>query len=172
MNKYLTPLLIAATLAVMLAVIAVLKLISFRIASPVCLMQSIHHLVSARPSATEPKLEDRIVAREASEAANIYFLSHHNRYPVASHWEEAIKPYWNKNIPFSVVLTGGRRLAMNSNLSGKGPSQLDTNDNTILFYETTSTHQDANGLPPSIPLYQTSGTVPVAICVDGHSVNE
>lgn len=112
------------------------------------------------------------MVKEAFEATNGYLLAHHNYYPAVSHWEQAIKPYWNKNIPFSVALTGHRRLAMNIGLSAKQISNLDTNDNTVLFYETKSSLQNANGVPPNISLHQASGNIPILICVDGHSVNE
>lgn len=149
------------------------KVTGFFTKSPVVLSHEIGRPTSVPPTLTiEPNSEDRIVVKEAFEATNGYLLVHHDRYPLASHWEQAISPFWNKNIPFSVALTGQRRLAMNISLSGKQISKLDTSDNTILFYETKARSQNANGFPPHISLHQTIGTIPVIVCVDGHSVNE
>ena len=108
----------------------------------------------------------------ALTATTQYLFDHHYHYPFAAAWEEEIRPYWKANIPFTVTLTGGRRLAMNRDLSGARHGMPNTTDDTVLFYETTATKKDVSGTPPNFPLRQATGTVPVVICVDGHMINE
>lgn len=124
------------------------------------------------PSAHEPNDRDKLIVGLAYRSTTQYLLTHHYHYPVAAHWEEALKPYWNKSVPFTVALTGNRRLAMNRNLSGARHGRADITDDTLLFYETTATNRNASGVPPHIPLRQDSGSVPVVITVSGYSINQ
>ena len=93
----------------------------------------------------------------ANGAMTGYLLAHDNRLPDATRWEEAIKPYWDKGIPFSVALDAApgdkpHRLAMNRKLSGMKLNNLDSQRQVVVLYEAVSSKKDTIGDPASIPI--------------------
>ena len=129
-----------------------------------CGSQPIHKNPHINPTTPHPitKLSQAEItnitrARAASAAMGDYALAHHDLLPKASHWEEAIRPYWEKDIPFSVALfapQGQRphRLAMNKQLSGVYTTKIERYDATVMLYEAISNHKNANGDPASVPI--------------------
>jgi hypothetical protein len=123
-----------------------------------------------------PDAQDRFTAKIAGIATVNYIQAHHH-LPDAARWENAIKPYWPKNVPFNVTLKAypghpHRRLAMNRNLSDVRLDKIDNPSNTVLYFETNTAQRNASGLPPSSILAPHSGrTEPVYVCVDGRYSN-
>ena len=89
-------------------------------------------------------------ARLANYAMISYLQAHGDRFPDASHWEEAIRPYWSVPPPFSVEVPGypPLRLALNKRLSGASIYDPDVDSNTPLFCATWSLKPNASGAPP------------------------
>lgn len=116
---------------------------------------------------------DTMRARTASAAMGDYALAHHDHLPSANHWEEAIHPYWDKNIPFSLALSVPRgqkphRLAMNKQLSGVDTTKMEHYSDTIMLYETVSDRRNASGNPTSSPIRDpTDGHLFIRCFADG-----
>jgi len=111
----------------------------------------------------------------ANGAMTNYLLAHNNHLPNASCWEEAIKPYWNKGIPFSVALDAApgdppHRLAMNKKLSGVDLNALDNSHQVVWLYEAVSSKKDTSGDPASIPIRDPHDNHLMYLCyADGHT---
>lgn len=110
-------------------------------------------------------------AHQLSIAALMYAADHHDRFPPATSWEQALKPYLQKLKSGTVSpprTPDGtpRRFAMNSAMAGKtmgGPNDAQC----ILSYESTATELSASDHLESLPNPRSNSYVAIA-WADGH----
>lgn len=137
--------------------------------------------LKGKPYSAERLNQNLLCAQCVNYATILFSEAHHNHLPNASHWEDALKPYWPKTLsgkaaPFSVVLYAPpgaepHRLAMNKKLSGISINKIANIEETVLFYETASTQQNASGDPARLPSLDKNDGYDWVICYTDGRLN-